>query len=60
MKTILTITNVKAGMSIVNNDNTDWGSFTILRKYDEGIWEIRGISGVTTLFESEFKFWSLV
>jgi len=56
----LTKENVREGLRIINKQNPEWGTWTILRKYDEGIWEKRGRSGDTTLFESEFKFWEVV
>jgi hypothetical protein len=44
-------------MIIICKDHEDWGTFRVLNKYDDGIWEIRGEVGDRTLFESEFKFW---
>ena len=45
------------GMQIVNKNNPEWGTFTVLNKYDDRIWEIRGRGGVRTLMEDEIKFW---
>jgi hypothetical protein len=55
----LTTDNVD-GAIIMSIDNPEWGTFTVLRKYDDGIWEIRGKSGVKILVESEFKFWKRI
>jgi hypothetical protein len=48
------------GAIIMNIDHPEWGTWTVLRKYDDRIWEIRGRSGVTTLFLSELKFWKRI
>jgi hypothetical protein len=53
----LTKSNIKNNMIIICKDHEDWGTFRVLNKYDDGIWEIRGEVGDRTLFESEFKFW---
>lgn len=55
----LTKENVQPGMVIINKNNPEWGTFGILEKYGDGIWEIRGDAGTTTLFEGEFHFWSV-
>lgn len=48
------------GAIIMNIEHPEWGTWTVLRKYDDRIWEIRGRSGVTTLFLNEFKFWKRI
>jgi len=45
--------------SIVNKKHPEWGTFGVMRKYDEGIWEIRGRGGDRTLNEGELRFWEL-
>lgn len=36
----------------------EWGTWCVIRKYDNGIFEIRGDAGERILFDSEFKqFW---
>jgi len=56
----LTTTNVNTSVKIQNIQNPEWGIFTIIDIYDLGIYIIRGRSGETTLFDSEFKFWNIV
>lgn len=56
----LTAENIAVDMLIENKDNPDWGTFRVLRKYDERIWEIRNRAGDRTLFQDEFKFWKVV
>lgn len=56
--TDLTKENIKENL-MIECKGEDWGSFRVLNKYDDGIWEIRGRSGDRCLFEDEFKFWRL-
>ena len=58
--TTLTPEVLKSGLVIVNNDNPEWGPWTVKRKYDDGVWEISAPRRLTTLFESECRFWSIV
>lgn len=53
----LTQKNMKENILIINKQHPEWGAWGVLRKYDTGIWEIRGNSGDRVLFESEFRFW---
>lgn len=58
--TPLTKENVERGLSIISKGHPDWGTWGVLRKYDEGIWEIRGRSGDRVLNEDEFSHWEIV
>lgn len=49
--------DLKTGLHIIQKSHPEYGTFVVQRKYDNGIWEIRGKSGDTTLFETELKFW---
>lgn len=44
---------IKPGQHIINTKHPEWGIFTVLRKYDERTWEIRGQRGDRILDESE-------
>ena len=46
---------LRDNMIIVNVKHPDWGTFRVLRKYDAGVWEIRGGSGEHILDEAEFN-----
>lgn len=52
--------DLRRGLEIVNKDHPEWGTWRVLDKYDEGIWEIRGRRGDTTLMEDEVRFWNKV
>lgn len=47
------------GKAIINIEHPEWGEFIVLKKYDKGIWEIRGRSGERTLNQGELKFWGI-
>ena len=52
---------MKEGMQIVNIQNPEWGTFTVLHREVETMWVIRGKSGQTCLSEGEFsRFWEVV
>lgn len=57
--TPLTENNID-GAIIMNIDHPEWGTWRVLRKYDDRIWEIRSDRSTTTLFLSEFKFWKRI
>lgn len=49
---------MKEGMQIVNIQNPEWGTFTVLHREVETMWVIRGKRGTTCLSEGEFnRFW---
>ena len=49
------------GMIIICKDHKNWGSWGVIRKYDDRIFEIRGRAGDRILDESEFnQFWEEV
>lgn len=51
---------MKQGMQIVNTQNPEWGTFTVLHREAEKMWAIRGESGTTCLSETEFNlFWEV-
>lgn len=51
--------SLEANQIIMSMEHPEWGTWRVLRKYDEGIWEIRGRSGERILSEDEFeRFWS--
>ncbi len=56
----LTVYNIKENLIIASKDDPEWGTFRVLNKYDDGIWEIRGDSGDRTLFHTEFKYWKII
>ncbi len=56
----LTNSDIRVGLIIKNRKNPDWGEWSVIEKYDEGVWTIRSDHGDTTLFESEFHFWDIV
>ena len=51
---------LKENLRIENKEHPDWGVFRVLKKYDSGIWEIRGESGDRILMENEINFWRVV
>jgi len=52
---------MKEGMQIVNIQNPEWGTFTVLHQEVEGMWVIRNERGTTCLAEGEFnRFWEVV
>jgi len=60
MNTSKQITTLQVGMKVINKNNPEWGVWTVIRHYHEGIWEIRNHRNETTLFESEAqRFWEL-
>jgi len=54
---VLKISDIKPGIEIINNNNPQWGSYKVDRKYDKGIWEISNNRGSRILDEAEAKFW---
>jgi len=58
----LTPEKLKEGLKIRSKANPEWGVWTIQRKYDDGIWEMRSEDrrNETTLFEGEADFWDIV
>ena len=54
---VLKISDIKPGIEIINNNNPQWGSYKVDRKYDKGIWEISNNRGTRILDEAEAKFW---
>lgn len=52
--------NIKVKDTLINKNNKEWGEFVVLKEYDNGIWEIRGNSGVRLLYEDELKFWDKI
>jgi hypothetical protein len=57
--TPLTENNID-GAIIMNIEHPEWGTWKVLRKYDDRIWEIRSNRSTTTLFLSEFKYWKRI
>jgi len=52
--------SMKEGMQIVNIQNPEWGTFTVLHREVETMWVIRGKSGMTCLSEGDFsRFWEV-
>ncbi len=49
--------DLKPGLEIIAIDNPEWGTWRVLRKYDERIWEVRGRRGDRVLNEDELRFW---
>lgn len=56
----LTKHNIKENMIIIETYHPEYGTWRVLRKYDEGIWEVRGESGEKVLFESELHFYHII
>lgn len=51
---------MKTGMQIVNTQNPEWGTFTVLHREVETMWVIRGNRGTRCLSEGEFnQFWEV-
>ena len=51
---------IKIGARIICKDNKEWGTWVILNKYDQDIYEIKGNSGITCRETGELlKFWEL-
>ena len=57
----LTPSDLAPGVKIVSKENPEWGIWKVLKKYDEGIWEITSDDRRrhTILMEGETKFWDL-
>jgi nitrogen fixation protein FixH len=53
-----TIEDFKQGTTLITSENY---GFTILRKYDDGIWEARGTEGQgdKCVFENEARFYKV-
>ena len=52
--------NIREGMKIRNKQHKEWGDWIVLKKYEAGIWEIRGKAGDRILLEDEAHFWEEV
>ena len=48
---------LKENLKIENIQHPEWGTFRVINKYDNRIWEIRGDAGDRILFENEINFW---
>ena len=55
----LLASDLAPNLLIICTDHPEWGTWRVLRKYDDGIWEIRGERGDRVLMEDEAHFWSL-
>lgn len=51
--------DMKRGLTIRNKAHPDWGTWSVLDKYADGIWEIRGDRGDRVLNEGELRFWEI-
>jgi len=52
---------LEVGTKLINKSNPEWGTWVIRSHYDDGIYEIRGKSGIITLDEAERKmFWEVL
>ena len=56
----MTIADIKPGQRVFQRDNPEYGIWTIMRHYHEGIWEVRGQRGEIAVGESELvQFWKV-
>ena len=53
---IATVSDFKVGATLYTSENFP---FTIMEKYDEGIWESRGLRGGNCIFENEARFYTV-
>ena len=51
-----TIEDFKVGITLITSEGYE---FTITSKYDDGIWEARGVSGSKCVFENEARFYKV-
>lgn len=51
----LTTYNVKPNSTIRNIEHPEWGTFRLIDKYEEGIWNLQE----RVLNEDDFNFWEI-
>lgn len=57
----MTPNEIKPGQRVYQINNPEYGTWTIMRHYAEGTWEVRGKSGEIAVCQSELlRFWQVV
>ena len=53
---VATVSDFKVGTILITSEGWE---FRIMRKYDEGVWEARGVSGDKVVFENEARHYKV-
>jgi hypothetical protein len=50
--------NITVGKKIIQTSHKEYGVWTIISRYDSGLWEVKGRAGTVCVSECELeKFW---